>query len=60
MSTHQLFRKDFWLGFGVKQIIDFLSFLLLLTNTGLNFNKKMSLNNTVNQKNSSLTFFFVV
>ena len=32
---------NFWLGFGVKQIIDSLSFLFLLTYIGLNFNEKV-------------------
>ena len=37
----QLFQKFFGLGLGVKQIIDSLSFLFLLTYIGLNFNEKM-------------------
>ena len=32
--------KKCWLGFGVKQILDSLSFLFLLTHIGLNFNSK--------------------
>ena len=36
----QLFLKYFLFGLGVKQIIDSLSFLLLLTQ-GLNFNEKV-------------------
>ena len=34
-------RFSFWFGFGVKQILDSLSFLYLLTHTGLNFNEKV-------------------
>ena len=37
----QLFWKCFWLGLGVKKIIDSLSFLFLLTHIGINFNEKV-------------------
>ena len=38
----QLFWKFFfWLGFDIKQIIDSLLFLFLLTHIGLSFNEKM-------------------
>ena len=37
----QLFQKSFGLGFNVKQIIDSLLFLFLLTHIGLNFNEKV-------------------
>ena len=41
MKKFELFRKSFWLGFGVKQIIYSLSFLFLLTHIGLSLNEKV-------------------
>ena len=52
----QLFRI-FWLGFSVKQIIDSLSFLFLLTNFGMNFNEKGS-NNKGNHENLDLSCYY--
>ena len=53
----KLFRKFFLLGSGVKQIIDSLAFISLLTHIGLNFNEKC-LNNRANHENLDLLRFF--
>ena len=37
----QSFRKLFWYDFGVKKIIDYLSFSFLLTRIGVDFNEKV-------------------
>ena len=39
MKKLEIYRKIFWLGFCVKQIIDSLSFLFFLTDTELNFDE---------------------
>ena len=57
-KKRQLFRKSFWLGFGVKQIIDSLSFLFLLTQIGLNFNEKY-MNDKANHENLDLSRVFL-
>ena len=41
LKKRQLFQKYFYLDFGVKQNIDSLWFLFLLTHVGLNFNEKV-------------------
>ena len=41
MKKFELFWKFFWLGFSFKQIIDSLSFLILLTHIGLKFSEKV-------------------
>ena len=50
--------KKLWLGFSVKQIIDSLSFLFLLTHIGLNFNLKMCVNNWANNENLHIPRFW--
>ena len=36
-----IITKTFWLGFGVRQIVDILLFLFLLTHIGQNFKEKV-------------------
>ena len=46
-----------WFGFSIKQNINSLSFLFLLTHIGLNFNKKKQcLKNRTNHKNLDLSY----
>ena len=47
-------QRNFPFFFGVKQIIDSLSFLFLFTHIGLNFNLKKGLNNRSNHENLDL------
>ena len=50
--------KKLMFGFGVKQNIDAVLFLLLLTDIGLNLNLKKCLNKSVNNENLDLSRFF--
>ena len=41
IKNSNYFGNNFWLGFDIKQIIDSLLFLFLLTHTRLNSNEKV-------------------
>ena len=49
-----------WLDFGVKQILDYLLFLLLLTHIGLNFDFKMCFGKWANHEYLDILRFFVL